>query len=114
MRPTTAKISLGYSPPQIRPAMFPLDGCRFLSSGYHHVYRLMKAGFSHVPCIVREASTFAQTGAYGPGLFSDEVLMVPRPPLFPDFADPVLGIISPFRAVQRVIRIRPDEYFVYR
>ena len=90
------------------------EGKHFLSSGYHRVYRLMKAGFSHVPCIVREASTFAQTGAYGPGLFSDEVLMVPRPPLFPDFADPVLGIISPFRAVQRVIRIRPDEYFVYR
>lgn len=32
---------------------------------------------------------------------------------FPDFADPVLGIMAPFRAVQRVIRIRPDEYFVY-
>jgi len=40
--------------------------------------------------------------------------MALRSPLFPDFADPALGIISPFRAVERVIRIRPDEYFVYR
>jgi hypothetical protein len=38
--------------------------------------------------------------------------MAPRPPLFPDFADPVLGMIVPFQAVRRVVRIRPDEYFV--
>ena len=89
-------------------------GRAFLASGYHRVYRLMKAGFTHVPCVVREAGALAQTGAGGPGFFSESVLMAPRPPLFPDFADKELGIVVPLRAVNKVIRIRPDEYFVSR
>jgi hypothetical protein len=88
------------------------EGRHFLSSGYHRVYRLMKAGLSHVPCALREVGALEHTGANRLGLFPQEVLMAPRPPLFPDFADPVLGVIVPFRAVEKVIRIRPDEYFV--
>jgi hypothetical protein len=87
-------------------------GRYFLSSGYHRVYQLMQAGFTHVPCVVREAPGFAQIASYGPLFFQEPVLMAPRPPLFPDFAAPMLGIIAPLRAVRRVIRIRPDEYFV--
>jgi hypothetical protein len=90
------------------------EGRHFLSSGYHRVYRMMKAGFSHVPCAVREVGALEHTGANRPGLFPEDVLIAPRPPLFPDFADPVLGIVAPFRAVEKVIRIRPDEYFIYR
>jgi len=86
----------------------------FLVSGYHRVYRMMKAGFSHVPCIVREARTLSEARGRAPGFFPERVLTVPRPPLFPDFADKVLGIIVPFRAMTKVIRIRPDEYFVFR
>jgi hypothetical protein len=81
-------------------------GRYFLLNGYHRVYRLLCAGFSHVPCMVREG------GGYGGGFFYDEVLAAPRPPLFPDFVDPTLGIMVPFRAVQRVVRLRPDEYFI--
>lgn len=87
-------------------------GRHFLVSGYHRTYRLMKAGFSHVPCVVRETKTLAQAAAHGRTFFPEPVLMAPRPPLFPDFADPVLGMIVPFQAVRRVVRIRPDEYFV--
>jgi hypothetical protein len=82
------------------------DGRYFLLNGSHRVYRLLRAGFSQVPCMVREV------GGYGAGFFPDEALASPRPPLFPDFADPTLGIIVPFRVVQRVVRLRPDEYFV--
>ena len=85
----------------------------FLASGYHRVYRMMKAGFSYVPCIVREARALSETGGRGPGFFPESALTAPRPPLFPDFADKVLGIIVPFRARTKVIRIRPDEYFVF-
>jgi len=81
------------------------DGRFFLLNGCHRVYRLMRAGFSHVPCMMRDG------GGYG-GFFLDEVLASPRPPLVPDFADLTLGVIVPFRAVQRVVRLRPDEYFV--
>jgi hypothetical protein len=82
------------------------QGRYFLLNGYHRVYRLLQSGFSHVPCMLREGD------ALGRGLFPDEVLSAPRPPLFPDFADPALGIIVPFRAVRKVVRIRPDEFFV--
>jgi hypothetical protein len=85
----------------------------FLGNGNHRVYRMMKAGFSHVPCIIREASALPDTVGRGPDFFPESVLRAPRPPLFPDFADQVLGIIVPFRAMTKVIRIRPDEYSVF-
>jgi hypothetical protein len=88
------------------------SGRLFLCSGYHRVYRLMRAGFSHVPCVVQEAPGLGQTSRYGPFSFQEPVLMAPRPPLFTDFADSELGIIAPLRAARRVIRIRPDEYLV--
>jgi len=87
-------------------------GRHFLASGYHRVYRLMKLGFTHVPCAVSEAKTLPQIGMRGRALFSEAVLMAPRPPRFPDFADMVLGIVVPFKPMHRVVRIRPDEYFV--
>jgi hypothetical protein len=83
----------------------------FLAGGYHRAYRLMQAGFTHIPCIVREAPGFAQI-APASAHFHESVLMAPRPPLFPDFADPTLGIVAHLRAMRRVIRIRPDEYLV--
>jgi hypothetical protein len=89
-------------------------GRSYLASGYHRVYRLMKAGFTHVPCIVRQAASIEETGARGSSFFPESVLTAPRPPLFPDFADKVLGVIVPLRAVSKVIRIRPDEYSVLR
>src|SRR5579864_988814 len=85
-------------------------GHHFLSSGYHRVFRLMKAGYSHVPCVVREAKSLAQVSAYGPNAFGDNVLTAPRPPLFVDFADPVLAVSVGFPAMRRVVR--PDEFFV--
>lgn len=88
------------------------SGRHLLASGYHRVYRLLQLGFTHVPCIVRETQTVAQIGMRGRAMFAESVLMAPRPPLFPDFADQVLGIVVPFKAVHRVVRIRPDEYFV--
>jgi hypothetical protein len=89
-------------------------GRYFLVSGNHRVYRLMKAGFSHVPCMVHEAMSIEETGARGPSFFMESVLTAPRPPLFPDFADKVLGVIVPLHALSKVVRIRPDEYSVLR
>lgn len=85
-------------------------GRLFLSGGYHRLYRLMQARFSHVPCIVRDVPGLAQFVPYSPQFFQEPALMAPRPPLFTDFADPELGLIAPLRAMRRVIRIRPDEY----
>ncbi len=99
-------VSFVISPPPNLVAITHDAGRYFLLNGYHRVYRLMRAGFTHVPCMVRDGAP------YGRGFFSDELLAGPRPPLFPDFADPALGIIVPLRAVKRVVRIRPDEYLV--
>jgi hypothetical protein len=94
------------SPPPNIVAITHDAGRYFLLNGYHRLYRLMQAGFTRVPCMVRDGAP------YGRGFFPEEVLRAPRPPLFPDFADPALGITVPFRAVKKVVRIRPDEYFV--
>lgn len=85
-------------------------GRYFLSNGYHRAYRLMKAGFTHVPCLLRNASDFAQIGALGPGFFSETILMSPRPPLITDFNDDDLGIAVPVHGTKKVVRIRPDEF----
>jgi len=84
----------------------------FLSNGYHRLYRLMKAGFTHVPCLVKNANNLAETGALGPGFFSESVLMAARPPLFADFGDDVLGITVPLHGTKKVVRIRPDEFLM--
>jgi hypothetical protein len=89
-------------------------GRNFLVTGNHRVYRLLKAGFTHVPCIITEANSMEETGARAPGFFPESVLTSARPPLFPDFADNLLGILVPLRATAKVIRIRPDEYSVLR
>ena len=99
-------VSFMISPPPNIVAVTHDAGRYFLLNGYHRVYRLFKAGFTHVPCMVRDGAP------YGRGFFPEEVLRAPRPPLLRDFADPGLGIIAPFRAVKRMVRIRPDEYFV--
>jgi len=85
-------------------------GRYFLSNGYHRAFRLLKAGFTHIPCALRNASDFAQTGALAPGFFSESILMSPRPPLFTDFDDDELGVNVPVHGVKKMIRIRPDEF----
>jgi hypothetical protein len=107
-------VSFMLSPPPNIITVSRFAGRHFLSTGYHRVYRMLKAGFSHVPCLVVEVPALAYTGAKTPGAFPEDVLMAKRPPLFPDFGDPVLGIIVPFKAAERMVRIRPDEYFVFK
>jgi hypothetical protein len=108
--PMVVSFMIG-SPPNII-TVTRFEDRSFLSTGYHRVYRMLKAGITHVPCIVREGESFAETGGERPGALPPDALMAERPPLFSDFADPILGVIVPFRAVQRMVRIRPDEYFV--
>ncbi len=84
----------------------------FLTNGYHRVYALLGAGFTHIPCVFKETNTLGETGALGAGFFPEPVLMSTRPPQFLDFADEVLGITVPMLPVKKVIRIRPDEYLV--
>jgi hypothetical protein len=87
-------------------------GRYFLTNGNHRAYRLMKAGFTHIPCLVRTASNIAETGALGAGFFPESLLMSERPPVFTHFADDVLAITIPTHLAKKVVRIRPDEYFV--
>jgi hypothetical protein len=88
------------------------SGRLFLSGGYHRVHRLMQAGFSRVPCVIRDAPSLTHIAPYAPLFFSEPVLMAARPPLVADFVDAELAIIAPLRARRRVTRIRPDEYLV--
>jgi hypothetical protein len=84
-------------------------GRYFLTNGYHRAHRLLKAGFTHIPCLVRNADNFAETGALGPGFFPESLIMSRRPPLFADFANEALAITIPTHSIKKVVRIRPDE-----
>jgi hypothetical protein len=72
----------------------------------------MQAGFSRVPCVVRDAPSLTHITPYAPLFFSEPVLMAARPPLVADFVDAELAILAPLRARRRITRIRPDEYLV--
>lgn len=102
----TVLVSFMISPSPNIVAVTHDAGRYFLLNGYHRLFVMKQAGFTHAPCMVRDGAP------YGRGFFPSEVLRAPRPPLFPDFADPALGIVVPFRAVKKVVRIRPDEYFI--
>ena len=110
--PFIVSMMIGAAPNIVHVAK--VGGRSFLASGNHRVYRLLQAGFTHVPCIVTESNALDETGARAPGAFPESALTASRPPLFPDFADKVLGVIVPLRAVSKVIRIRPDEYSVLK
>jgi hypothetical protein len=110
--PFIVSMMIGAAPNIVHVSQF--GGRSYLASGYHRAYRLLKAGFSHVPCIVTEANSIEETGERAPSFFPESVLTARRPPRFPDFADKVLGVIVPLRAVSKVIRIRPDEYSVLK
>jgi hypothetical protein len=85
------------------------QGRLLLCGGYHRLYRLLRAGFAQVPCVVQDVPGLGQVARHG---FPEPVLMAPRPPLFTDFVDPELGLIVPLRTTRKVTRIRPDEYLV--
>jgi hypothetical protein len=110
--PMVVSFMVGSPPNMIVVTRF--EDRNFLSTGYHRVYRMLKAGITHVPCILRGGESFAEIGGETSGALPPDALMAERPPLFSDFADPILGVIVPFRAVQRMVRIRPDEYFVVK
>jgi hypothetical protein len=110
--PFIIRMTISAAPNIVQVSVF--EGRCFLASGNHRVYRLMKAGFTHVPCMVHEAKSIEETGPKGPSFFSKSVLTAPRPPLFPDLADKMMGVIVPLLAVSKVIRVRPDEYSVLR
>lgn len=56
-----------------------------LKNGYHRCYQLLQAGEEYVPAVVRYVQNYSQTGAAGAGMFPDQMIQGPRPPLVRDF-----------------------------
>ncbi len=65
------------------------QGRLFLLNGYHRVVRLLEAGVSEIPCIVRDFALPEQMG-FGQGRFFplQYLMSASRPPLIRDFASP--------------------------
>jgi hypothetical protein len=106
--PLVVSFMLGAPPPLV--VVLRYADRLFLTAGAARVYRLMQAGFTQVPCVLRDAASLAQILSSHARGFREAALAAPRPPLLPDFADPVLGVIVKLRATRRLIRIRPDEF----
>lgn len=106
--PLVVSFMLGAPPPLV--VVLRYADRLFLTAGAAPAYRLMQAGFTQIPCVLRDAPSLAKILSSHARGFRENTLAAPRPPLLPDFADPILGVIVKLRATRRLIRIRPDEF----
>lgn len=56
-----------------------------LKNGYHRTFQLMRSGEEYVPALVREVSSYGETGGAKPGFFSPQIVLADRPPVMPDY-----------------------------
>lgn len=90
-------------------------GRAFIRDGYHRAAGLMRAGIYEVPCILIEAQTFEQVGPVQvPGAFGFETLYSERAPLLSDFWNDRVSADVTQPAVNKVVRVRGEEFVVAR
>ncbi|MBM0104962.1 hypothetical protein JM946_09385 [Steroidobacter sp. S1-65] len=102
-------IYLGFSDNVISATRF---GKRIvLTNGSHRVYVLRELGFSHVPCLLTDASDGDATDFLLPADVKQDrafYLRAPRPPLFKDYFDPRLTRVVPVVRKNYVLQAKLD------
>lgn len=82
----------------------------FLKNGFHRVYLLRERGLTHVPCILLEGKTFADTGAVKAGFFPESLLSSEKPPVFAHYFSNQIAPPLKMRPITKVVRIKADEF----
>jgi hypothetical protein len=68
-------------------------GRYFLRDGYHRAYGLLSAGITHVPALVREYPTYADSKMPVHGMLPvEEFLLGDRPPTLADYLDDAVSV----------------------
>ena len=78
----------------------------FLKNGTHRAVGLLASGWTHLPCVLVEASD--PDGL--PRLLPFSTLMGEAPPLVSDFLDPEQYLAHPWRPRVKIIRVAPEEF----
>jgi hypothetical protein len=69
------------------------NGRFFLRDGYHRAYGLLRAGITHVPALVREFASFADSKAPAHGMLPVEAFLLgDRPPTLMDYLDDAVSV----------------------
>lgn len=87
-----------------------VDGRCYLRNGFHRVRGLLKAGATHIPCVLLEGTDFAQVGAVGGGAtFERACLESKNPPTCGHFTDERAYAVT-LRQMSRLIHITWSMY----
>lgn len=80
-----------------------------IRNGIHRAYLLATLGLQEIPCILVKEDVIPSllTAAYPS--FVPQVLMLRRPPLITDYADPRLTLTAPLQRTNKMIRISAEE-----
>lgn len=101
-------FSVGLGSPYMQ--FIEYQGRWMVRDGHHRLYGLLQAGIRRVPAVVIRGRTFEETGAGRPGFFGFELLYGQHPPQLRDFLDDDFAADVEVRAVQKVVRIKADEF----
>ncbi len=103
-----AGIAYGPSSNLIQVARF--DGRYYLRNGYHRAYGLRKAGATHMPCVLVEATDYSQLGFMGGGVtFERDLLESDNPPTCGHFMQDRAYSLQ-LRSLTRVISVSWSEF----
>jgi len=101
---------IAYGPPSNLVQVARFDGRYYLRNGYHRAYGLRKAGATHVPCVLVEATDYAQLGFMGGALtFERDLLESPNPPTLGHFTQDRAFPLQ-LRTMTRIITVTWSEY----
>lgn len=107
---TFGGIGYGVSSPLIQVVSF--GGRCYLKNGYHRAYGLRKAGATHIPCLLLEATDYAHVGALGgDATFERTLLESANPPTCGHFAQNRAYSVT-LRKMTRMIHVGWTEYAV--
>ena len=82
----------------------------FLKNGYHRVYALRKNGITHVPCILIQGNSYADTGAAKVGFFPQELLMSRKPPTFANILSDDIAPEVNVRPLTKFVRVKAEQF----
>jgi hypothetical protein len=83
----------------------------YLFNGYHRAVGLRRAGFTHIPCIVRDVADHAAVGMNPPEFFSAARLVQPDPPTVGHFTQD-RAITVQLRLHSRILHVSWGEHAV--
>jgi hypothetical protein len=88
------------------------NGRTFLRDGYHRAALLVQQGIYQIPCVYIRAKSMDEIGAGEAHMFNQETLFGDNPPFVTDYWDEEVSGSIALKRIQRIVRLRFDEFVV--